>query len=91
MSAEELNKLLLARNNRKRTAWHMAAERGKVEILDKLWEWAKEVLKRDDMNNNLLLAEDYDKEIILHHASFSDIIQTLEIMWQLAKEQLTPE
>jgi hypothetical protein len=32
--------------------------RDKVELLDKLWEWANEVLNTDELNNNLLLAKD---------------------------------
>jgi hypothetical protein len=35
---EELNNIY------RQTAWHMAAEKGKLEVLDKLWEWANKDL-----------------------------------------------
>ena len=35
-----------------RTAWHVAAEKGKLEELRKLWEWAKELLTPEELNNN---------------------------------------
>ena len=36
----------------------MAARNGRTEVLDKLWEWAKEVLNTHEVNNNLFLARD---------------------------------
>ena len=36
------NKLLLAQDSEGRTAWHVAAERGSVELIDKMWICAKE-------------------------------------------------
>jgi ankyrin repeat protein len=88
---ETLFKLLLAQGDKGQTAWHVAAEGGKVEILDKLWEWAKEVLNTDELNNNLLLAKDWFEQLALHHASYIGNVQILERIWKLAKEQLTPE
>jgi hypothetical protein len=35
--------LLLARGFYVQSAWHIAAERGNAEILEKLWSWFKEV------------------------------------------------
>ena len=34
--------MLLVTDEEGRTAWHIAAERGNSEILQKLWDWAKE-------------------------------------------------
>jgi hypothetical protein len=36
MTTDELNKLLLAHDDDRRTAWHVAAIQDKVELLDKL-------------------------------------------------------
>ena len=47
MTKEELNKLLLAQEKKRRTVWSMAAHGQKVEVLDKLLDWAKEVLNPD--------------------------------------------
>jgi hypothetical protein len=38
-----VTKLLLAKDHQGQTAWHKAAEEGHDEVLDKLWEWVKEV------------------------------------------------
>ena len=37
-----------------------AAENGKLEIVHKLWEWAKEVLTQEEVNN-MLLGKDTEK------------------------------
>jgi hypothetical protein len=50
------NKLLLATDNMGKTAWHVAAENGQLDLLHIIWEWAKENLTTDEMNNKLLLA-----------------------------------
>jgi len=36
------NKLLLATDNKRMTAWNWAAYRGKTDILPRVWEWAEE-------------------------------------------------
>ena len=69
----------------------MAAQGDKVDVLDQLWEWTKEVLNTDEINNKLLLAKEYDEETVLHHASFSENVQIIERIWKWAKGQLTPE
>jgi hypothetical protein len=43
LETEELNnKVLLALDSDRQTAWHVAAEKSKSVILEKLWEWADE-------------------------------------------------
>jgi len=49
---------LLAKENRKRTAWQAAAEWGKTEPLEIIWEWTKAELSTEELNNKLLLAKD---------------------------------
>jgi endo-1,4-beta-D-glucanase Y len=59
LTKEEINnKLLLATDNKGRTAWHVAASWGKLGVLLKIWEWAKENLTTEEINNKLLLATD---------------------------------
>jgi len=60
-----------------------------VEILDNLWDWAKQVLNTDELNNNLLLDKDKVERTVLPHASYNGNLQILERTWNLAKEQLT--
>ena len=63
MSPEKLNKLL-GQNIQKQTAWHVAAELGNVGLLEKLYEWAKEVLNPDDLIYILFFPKD-DNEVII--------------------------
>jgi len=32
-----------------RIAWNMAAVKGQVEVLHKIWDWAKEVLTQEEL------------------------------------------
>jgi hypothetical protein len=36
----------------------LAARCGTVEVLDKIWEWAKEAINTDKLNNILLIKDD---------------------------------
>jgi len=51
-----------------RTPWHMAAEKDQIELLHKLWEWAKVVLTQEELNN-MLLTKDRDGKNRLAHGS----------------------
>jgi hypothetical protein len=51
LTREELkNKFLLAKDDRKRTAWQVAAEWGKTESLEKIWKWAKVEMSTENLN-----------------------------------------
>jgi hypothetical protein len=55
----------LSKDNYGKTAWHNAARVGHVEVLEKLWEWAKELqLKPEELRNQLLLSKDILKMAI---------------------------
>ena len=82
---------MLTRDNLRKTAWNVATKRVKVEVLDKLWEWAKKLLNTDKLNNKLLLAKDDEENAILHNTLFTINVKILERLWKWAKEQLTPE
>ena len=46
----------MSKNKNGNTAWHEGAGRGQVAILQKLWNWAKEMqLKPEEIRNDLLL------------------------------------
>ena len=38
-----------------KTAWHDAAETNNTKILDVLWDWVKEELITEQLNNNMFL------------------------------------
>ena len=44
----------------------MAAGKGELVLLHKLWEWAKEVLTQEELNNTLFLAKDGDEITAWH-------------------------
>ena len=48
----------LPKNKNGNTAWLEAAVRDQFEILEKLWNWAKELqLKSEEIRNELLLSK----------------------------------
>jgi len=42
------------------TARHMASENGKMELLHKLWQWAKKELTQEELKN-MFVAKDVDE------------------------------
>jgi hypothetical protein len=44
--------LLLATDSKGNTAWQMAADSGELNVLPIIWDWAKQMLKTDEMINN---------------------------------------
>jgi len=48
-------KFSLAKNLMGKTAWHDAAETNNTKILDVLWDWVKEELITEQLNNNMFL------------------------------------
>jgi len=49
----------LLKDNYGETAWHIAAETGKIEVLERLWDWAKELqLNPEEIKNDVYLLKD---------------------------------
>ena len=88
LSAEEINKLLLA-NNEGRTAWYLAAKRGNIETLQKVWMWAEEKLTRDEITNKFLLGTESRGSTAWQCASLLGNTQLLHKIWELAEKNLT--
>jgi len=61
--------LLLGTDKNGRTAWHYAAKWGNSENLQKVREWAKENLTKEERNNKLLLSTDKDGRTAWHYAA----------------------
>ena len=51
----------------------MAAENGQIEVLNTLWEWAKELLTQEELNN-MFLAKDECERTAWHMAAKKDQI-----------------
>ena len=66
----DVTKSLLAKDHQGKTAWHKAAEGGSIEVLEKLWDLAKELrLKPEELRNEVLLSKDKQKETAWHKAA----------------------
>ena len=76
-----------------KTAWQKAAERGHIELLEKLWDWAKELqLNPEELRNELLLLKDKVNKTAWHKAAKRGHVEVLKKMLDWAKElQLNPE
>lgn len=68
----------------------MAAERGKLSLLY-IWEWAKEKLTKEEINNKQLLATDQMGRTAWYVAAEQSKEDILLLIWKLAKENLTTE
>jgi ankyrin repeat protein len=63
----------------------MVAERDQVQILEKLWTFAKELqLKPDELRNEVLLLKDKYNRTALHTASGEGQVVILEKLWDFA-------
>jgi len=73
------------------TAWQLAAELGKTEPLEKIWEWAKAELSTEELNNKLLLAKVDIKQTVWDYISLWDKVQLLGRIWKWVQEKITPQ
>ena len=53
----------------RRTVWYRAAEQGNSEILQKVWDWAKEKLTTQEINNKMFLGTDKEGRSAWHMAA----------------------
>jgi endo-1,4-beta-D-glucanase Y len=88
---EAIRKLLLGTDKRRETAWKLAVERGNVEVVHKIWEWAQEILTTEEIQNNLLLRNGREGRTAWHLAACWDKQYLMQIIWEWAKEKLTTE
>ena len=79
---------MLAKDDREYTAWHVEAWMRNLEILDRLWMWAKKNLSTDDFNNKFF-GQKLNKRTVLPYTSLLGNIQVLERMWKWVKKTST--
>ena len=96
-------KMLLAKDDKGRTAWHMAAENDSVEALGKMWEWAEVSVRRlvqskgeklnvTTLRDKLLRAIDWRKYTTAHRTARDGRMEVMEALWKLDKDgQLNTE
>jgi len=56
----------------------MAEEKGNLQLLHKVWERAKEVLKTEELNNKLFLGKGIRERTVWHRAEEKDKLEELE-------------
>ena len=62
------------------------ARKGQVEILEILWDWAKELqLEPEELKNDVLLSKDESKETAWHKAAESGQVEVLEELCDWAR------
>jgi len=50
LSAEEINELLLTKDDKKQTVFHLAARFGKTDLLQVLSQWSTEKMSAEEIN-----------------------------------------
>jgi len=86
-----VNKLLLAQDEKGRTAWHQAVFSHNIQVSEKLWECAKRNPRAHDLRKKLLFAKDFNKMNAWHLAVQEGKIEVLLKQLELAKEELLTE
>jgi len=69
----------------------MAADQGRLKLLQKVWEWANEKLTAEEINNKLLLATDNKGRNVLYMAADLGRPEILQKVSEWAKKKLTPQ
>jgi hypothetical protein len=65
-----------------KTTLHAAADSGYFKVLEKMWEWAKELqLKPEKLSIEVFLSKDNYNRKPWHMAAEEDKVEVLEKMW----------
>jgi hypothetical protein len=88
---DTLLKFLLAKDDERKTAWFIAKKRGNVQLLEKLWFWAKEELTKEDIKNEFLLGTDSDGNAACHLAGKEHNLEILRKVWEWNEGKPTTE
>jgi hypothetical protein len=68
LTAEEVNKLLLATNNEGRTVFHVAAELRELQLFQGIFNLAKKTQTTEELNK-LFLATDNEGRTVFHETA----------------------
>jgi hypothetical protein len=82
--------LLLAKNHRKETVWHVLANRTDTTTFERLWQWVTVTLGPEDIKK-MLFAEDDCEQTVLHVAAQRLNREVFERMLVWAMESVHPE
>jgi hypothetical protein len=82
---------LLAKDHIGQTAFHVVAVRGNTEVLKEIWEWAKDDLMTEELNEKLLLAKEKCGVTAWQSAAIRGKIHLLMQLWEFVKEELSTD
>jgi hypothetical protein len=82
-------RLLLGQDSKGRTAWYWAAVRGELDVLQNIWDLAKDILTTKEIKHKILLATDSEGNTAWHLAAENGKLDVLQKIWYLAKDILT--
>jgi ankyrin repeat protein len=87
-----MNEVWLSKGEFDQTAWHIAAGRGHIEVLEKLWDWVKELqLKQEELMNEVWLSKGEFNRTAWHVSTVCGHVDILGKLWDWAKDrQLNP-
>jgi ankyrin repeat protein len=88
---DTVRRLLIGQDTRKRTAWHVAAVCGELDVFEKIWGSAIDNLTREEIKSMFILARDIKGNTAWHMAAFWGQLYVLHKIWDLAKDILTRE
>ena len=89
INPEELrNYTNLSKDISGQTTWHKVALRGKVELLEKLCDWAKKIqLNPEELRKEVCLSEDNSGQTSWHQAALRGNFEVLEKLCDWAKKK----
>ena len=82
--SDTIKRLLQYKDSYRKTAWHLAAESGHINLVLELWGWARKL--QLNLKDDLLLAKDKDGQIAWHIAAEDGEKEILEKLWCWAAE-----
>jgi len=92
LTTEEIkNEMLLRTDGEGRSAWHIAAFRGEVDVMQEIWKLAKRRLTTEEIENEILLRTDGEGRNAWQIAALRGKVDLMQKVRELAKERLTTE
>jgi len=80
--------LLLDKYHTEQTVWHVSAEGGNTDILQKMWEWAEEILTVEELRKFDVSSRRIGTNNLHRSVMWGDI-DVLGKVWEWGKENLT--
>jgi hypothetical protein len=89
LTIQEIKEWSLSTNREENAAWHIAAGEGELDALQKIWNWALDILKTEEMKHKLLLYTDNYGDTALVWAALNWKTVVLQEIWKCAIDILT--